>query len=59
MTPPISIILYNSLFRKKDSFDCDVIYTKYIQCLVHENINCEKIHNQFEKCLYFNPPNNH
>ena len=42
---------------KFNQFDCDIIFSKYMKCLVGQNINCEKIHDQFEKCLYLNHPN--
>ena len=72
MAPPINLSLYSSLMSyhfnskfnnpnetnyKFNQFDCDIIFSKYMKCLVGQNINCEKIHDQFEKCLYLNHPN--
>ena len=47
----------NEMNYKFNPFDCDIIFSKYMKCLVGQNINCEKIHDQFEKCLYLNHPN--
>ena len=47
----------NEMNYKFNTFDCDIIFSKYMKCLVGQNINCEKIHDQFEKCLYLNNPN--
>ena len=47
----------NETNYKFNQFDCDIIFSKYMKCLVGQNINCEKIHDQFEKCLYLNNPN--
>jgi len=72
MPSPFNLSLYSSLmnyhFNRKfnnpnetiykfNQFDCDIIFSKYMKCLVGQNINCEKIHDQFEKCLYLNHPN--
>ena len=47
----------NGTNGKSNPFDCDIMFSKYIKCLVGQNTNCEKIHDQFEKCLYLNHPN--
>ena len=72
MPAPFNLSLYSSLmnyhFNRKfnnpneinykfNQFDCDIIFSKYMKCLVGQNTNCEKFHDQFEKCLYFNHPN--
>ena len=35
-------------------FDCDLLFSNYIKCLLSKNINCESIHDQIEKCYYKN-----
>lgn len=73
MAPTKNLSLYSSLmnyhFNRKfnnpndetnyqfNQFDCDIIFSKYMKCLVGQNTNCEKFHDQFEKCLYLNHPN--
>jgi hypothetical protein len=73
MQPPLNFNLYSSLMNyhfirkinnnpntlnhKVNQFECDIIFSTYMKCLVGQSINCEKIHDQFEKCLYFNNPN--
>ena len=47
----------NEMNYKFNQFDCDIIFSKYMKCLVGQNTNCEKFHDQFEKCLYLNDPN--
>lgn len=66
MQPPLDVTLYSSLMnnhfnriinnpntptRKVNQFDCDILFSTYMKCLVGQTINCEKIHDQFEKCL--------
>jgi len=72
MEPPLHLSLFSSLlnyqFNRKfnnpyetnykfNQFDCDIIFSKYMKCLVGQNVNCEKFHDQFEKCLFLNHPN--
>lgn len=72
MPAPFNFSLYSSLLnyhfnhkfnnqietnKKINHFDCDILFSKYMKCLVGQNINCEKFHDQFEKCLYLNHPN--
>ena len=47
----------NETNYKFNPFDCEILFSKYIKCLVGQNTNCEKFHDQFEKCLYLNHPN--
>jgi hypothetical protein len=72
MPAPFNLSLYSSLmnyhfnckfyntnetYYKFNQFDCDILFSKYMKCLVGQNTNCEKLHDQFEKCLYLNHPN--
>ena len=72
MPAPFNLSLYSSLmiyhFNRKFNnpnetiykfipFDCDIIFSKYMKCLVGQNVNCGKFHDEFEKCLYLNDPN--
>lgn len=36
------------------SFDCDILFSNYIKCLLSKNTNCEKFHDQIEKGCYKN-----
>ena len=47
----------NKMNNYFNHFDCDILFSKYMKCLVGQNTNCEKFHDQFEKCLYLNHPN--
>lgn len=47
----------NKMNNNFNHFDCDILFSKYMKCLVGQNTNCEKFHDQFEKCLYLNHPN--
>jgi hypothetical protein len=44
----------NTLNYKVNQNDCDIILSTYMKCLVRQNINCEKFHDQLEKCLKHN-----
>ena len=66
MQPPLDVTLYssimntrkinnpNTLNHKVNQIDCDIILSTYMKCLVRQNINCEKFHDQLEKCLKLN-----
>jgi hypothetical protein len=70
MRPPLELTLYSSLMNnrkinnnpntlnhKVNQIDCDIIFSKYMKCLVRQKINCEKFHDRTEKCLKLNHSN--
>jgi hypothetical protein len=70
MTPNNNILTYFYLYTLKSHLypnyiytpntyhfhvDCDIFLSKYIKCLKNNNDNCHILHENFVKCLYYNP----
>ena len=62
-------IIYNSLFppcindnaitNNKNDKSCELLHSKYIKCSLSQSINCEKLYDDYKKCLSYNRSSDH